>query len=60
MGRWVGEHPHRISVRQDGMGVCRVETRKGVTFETQINKISNLKIFGFLAVLGIAVAILVP
>jgi hypothetical protein len=31
--RWVREYPHRSRIREDAMGVCRVDSRKGVIFE---------------------------
>jgi hypothetical protein len=44
VGGWVGEHLQRSRGRRDGMGLSRGETGKGITFEMQINKISNKKV----------------
>jgi hypothetical protein len=39
---WIGDHPHRSRVKEDGYEFPGVPG-KGITFEMQINKISNLK-----------------
>jgi hypothetical protein len=33
VGGWVGKHPHRSRARGVGLGVCRGEPGKGITFE---------------------------
>jgi hypothetical protein len=42
---WVGKYPHRSRGRGNGMGVSGAEGNggKGITFEMEINKISNKK-----------------
>jgi hypothetical protein len=42
VGGWVGEHPHRSRGRGgEGGGDAEGKPRKGITFEMQINKITN-------------------